>query len=236
MSTSTLTDQAIIAALNGNWKNAIIFNEDVLKKNPEDTEALNRIAYAYLRSGKLKKAKTFYKKVIDIDKYNQIAKKNLVKLNNFKKSRMMEDQSASVKLNPDFFLEEPGKTKSVTLVNTAPFSLLSTLSIGIQVFLNPKKHTVEVRDTNNVYLGALPDDISFRLIRCLKAGCAYNVFIKNISKNNINIFIKEIQRGTRFKNQPTFIPQLSDYQASIHKELLSENEESDKKEPDESFT
>jgi hypothetical protein len=85
-------------------------------------------------------------------------------------------------------------------------------------------------------LGAIPDDISFRLIRCLKAGNTYHIFIKNISKNNLNIFIREISRGTRLKNQPSFIPQLSDYQASIHKELLNEEEHSEKKEGDDSFT
>ncbi|MBI4066956.1 tetratricopeptide repeat protein [Candidatus Gottesmanbacteria bacterium] len=228
MSDINFTAQAINAALLNNWKEAVKLNKDLLDKNPQDTEALNRLAYAHLQLGKLKEAKRFYKKVISIDNYNQIAKKNLLRLSSFKKANI-ELKTVSP-LHPSFFLEEPGKTKTISLINIAPFSRLSQVTIGTEVFLHPKKHTVEIREKDKTYLGALPDDISYRLIRCLKAGNIYSVFIKNISKNQLTIFVKEISRGFKFRNQPSFIPQLSDYQASLHKEIISDEEDNDKEE------
>jgi len=235
MPTNDFTSAAIQAALYNNWKDARLFNEEILAKNPNDVDALNRLAYAYLQLGKIKEDKRHYKKVITLDSYNQIAKKNLLKLNQYKKITTNTIPNGSSPLHPDFFLEEPGRTKTITLINIAPFSLLSSLTIGKEVFLSAKRHTIEVRDINKAYLGALPDDISYRLIRCLKAGNTYTIFIKNVSKNTITVFVKELKRGARLKNQPSFVPQLTDYQASIHKEIVNENEEN-KKDDEENFT
>lgn len=216
------------------WDEALKLNHDLLTKNPEDVDALNRTAYAYLQTGKIKEAKKYYKKVISIDTYNQIAKKNLLKISNYKKPAINAD-SETPPLRPEYFIEEPGKTKSILLINTAPFSTLSNLPIGKEVALSPKKHTIEIRDGNKMYIGALPDDISFRLNRCLKAGNEYAVFIKNVTKNAVSVFVRELKRGAKFKNQPSFIPQLTDYQASLHKEIIEE-EEIEKKDPEENYS
>lgn len=217
------TSQAISAALENNWQKALKYNKELIDSNPQDVDALNRLAYALLQLGKLKEAKKIYKKIIELDSYNPIAKKNLLKLGSFKKSSINHQNSSP--LHPSYFLEEPGKTKTISLINIAPFSLLSQLTIGKEVFLYPKKHSIEVRDSAKLYLGALPDDISYRLIRCLKSGNTYAIFIKNISKNQLTVFVKELQRAGKFRNQPSFIPQLSDYQATIHKEMITEKDE-----------
>ncbi len=226
------SSQAINAALYSNWREAIKYNQEILTQNPKDVDALNRLAYAHMQLGKLKEAKKFYKKVITLDGYNQIAKKNLIKIESRKKS--LKDTGAASILQPSFFLEEPGKTKTISLINIAPFSLLSRTNIGHEVFLYPKRHTIEVRDQNKAYLGALPDDISYRLIRCLKSGNTYTVFVKNVSKNQLTVFIKEVTRTGKFRHQPSFISELGDYQTSFHKE--SSSSEDDNKDNEESFS
>ena len=97
----------------------------------------------------------------------------------------------------------------MTLTNLASSEILSTVNIGDPVILHPKKHSIEIRDQNNTYLGALPDDIAFRLIKLLKYGNTYRVNIKNIAKNNITVFLSEIKRGKRFANQPSFLSSFS---------------------------
>ncbi|MAG59326.1 hypothetical protein CMO96_00865, partial [Candidatus Woesebacteria bacterium] len=83
--------RAIEKALHGDWKEAVVLNEQILKDNPGNKEALNRLARAYLELGKLRKATTYYKKVLTIDPYNGIAKKSLDRLGAMK-SKLNGDQ------------------------------------------------------------------------------------------------------------------------------------------------
>lgn len=231
---STLNLKAINAALICNWKEAETLNLQIIKENTKDTEALNRLAYAFLQQGKIEDAKKTYNKVLKIDKYNQIAQKNLQKVGTLKKidhKKLMQVPT----IHPSLFLEEPGKTKSVSLANVAPFSVLSSLTIGQEVFIQPKRFSIEIRDGEKRYIGALPDDLSYRLIRYLKEGNTYKVYMKSINKNQCSVFIKEVKRFGKFKNQPSFITPLSDYQTSVHRELVDQADDTQKKdeEPDE---
>ncbi len=223
---NTTATLAINAALSLDWKQALEMNTQIVDESPEDTDALNRLAYACLMLGKLADAKKYYNKVLKLDSYNAVAKKNLLKLANIKKpSKSSKREMPFNAINPSLFLEEPGKTKTVTLRHVAPFSVISALTIGEQVFLHPKSHAVDVRSSEKQYVGQMPDDVSFRLNRTLKGGNTYEVCIKNVSKSSLSVFIRETSRGKKFQNQPSFIPQMADYQASVHKEVDPEAEE-----------
>lgn len=220
--------QAINIALKGNWKEAIILNEEILKQNKDDLDTLCRLAYAYAQNGETQKAKKIYRKVLALDQYNTVALKNLNKLNSLKGSLKNKINSRYGKLTPELFIEEPGKTKIVQLKNIAPSSIISKLNIGECVLLYPKKHSIEVRTEDKTYIGALPDDIAFRLLRFISAGNKYAVCIKNFQKNSLSIFVREIMRGKKFKKQPSFIStSVRDYTASMTKEMKKIVETSD---------
>ncbi len=197
-----LVDRAIKSALAQNWKEAIRINQELIDVNKEDVAALNRLAYAYLKSGSIAGAKTTYKKVLKIDKYNPIALKNLKWLTNLTKSDIHQDLSAAP--SPTIFLEEPGKTKIVTLVNPAPFRILCNIMTSQQVVLHPKKHSIEIRSSKGVYIGALPDDISHRLLRFITSGNTYDAYVKNVEKNVVSIFIRELKRSRKYLHIPSF--------------------------------
>lgn len=193
---------AIKSALNQNWKEAIRINQELLELQGEEVATLNRLAYAYLKSGNLSSAKTTYRKVLRLDKYNPIALKNLKWLGNFSKTDIHHDPSISP--TPTIFLEEPGKTKIVTLVNLAPARILCNIITAQQVYLVPKKHSVEIRDGNGQYIGALPDDLSHRLRRFIATGNTYDAYVKNVAQKCVTVFIRELSRGKRFAHIPTF--------------------------------
>lgn len=204
---STMTDrplpeQAVAAALSQNWKEAIRINLAIIKESKTDIETLCRLGYAYLKSGHFKEAKKTYEKVLALDQYNQIAEKNLKKLTTLKKKNLEIDSMSAI--SPMMFLEEPGITKVVECIHVAPPQTLSTLSPGQDVILKAKNHCVEIRTAQNTYLGALPDDISFRLIKLLSAGNTYRAIVKSVEKNNLKVLIRETARGKRFADQPTF--------------------------------
>lgn len=194
-----LTSQATRAALEGDWQKAAQLNSAILAEKPDDTAALNRLAHALTGLGKAKKAKKIYQQVLALDPYNHIAKKNLEKLNSATGNGL---QARSSPL-PCLFLEEPGKTKVVNIVNPAPQKLLSCLSPGTPLELVVKKHSILVCK-NGDYTGALPDDLSHRLINLTRLGNKYQAFVKAVEKNNLLVFLQETKRGKRVGNQPSF--------------------------------
>lgn len=223
----SLTTIAIHHALNQNWKDAIKVNLELLDQNGENVEALNRLAYAYLKRGQLTLAKTTYKKVLKIDKYNPIALKNFKWLSNLNKNDIIQDSHSSPA--PTIFLEEPGKTKLVSLVNLAPARILCNLITAQKVFLNAKRRTVEIRDGRDVYIGALPDDISYRLIRMIESGNQYDAYVKNVAKNAVVVFVRELKRGKKYADIPSF--SIGVYHTATSKQTLDpDSDEEDKEE------
>lgn len=207
MTDSTLSNEAIRAALDQNWKEAIRVNTLLLKENSSDIEALSRLAYAYMQTGQITQAKKTYQLVLDLDQYNQIALKNIRKLSTIKKKDLAKPSGAPI--SPILFLEEPGKTKVVDCIHVAPPTVLATLSAGQEIAIKAKNHCVELRSSDNVYLAALPDDLAFRLNKLLAGGNTFLAIVKSVDKKSLKVILRELMRGKRFANQPSFISQTS---------------------------
>ena len=199
---ATLISRAIKSALAQNWKEAIRLNQDLIELKSDDVAALNRLAYAYLKSGNITSAKTVYKRVLKIDKYNPIALKNLKWLTNLTRKDISQD--LSVTPSPTIFLEEPGKTKIVTLVYPAPVRTLCNVMTAQQVILHSRRHSIEIRNNKGDYLGALPDDLSHRLIKLIAAGNTYDAYVKNVEKNTVVVFIRELKRSKKYAQLSSF--------------------------------
>ncbi len=204
--------QAIQKAFEGNWDAAIFLNKQLLKDDPSDIEALNRLALAFGVVGKIKEAKLTYQKVLSIDDQNPIALKNvkrLLNLNVSKKSKKSQRTDAAPLLTGDvstMFLEENGKTKVIELVNVAEPKLISRLMTGESIFLNIKRLKIFVLDMQEQYIGMLPDDVGKRLIKLIRGGNLYRAYVKATANHRVIIFVREIKRVNKFKNQPSFIP------------------------------
>lgn len=217
---------AIEAALRQDWETAIRINLELLKKYPEDLEALKRLAFAQMEAGDLEKAKKNYKKILKLDSFNPIALKNLNKLSSIKPRRLKkknQNQTLGGALASDLgslFLEEIGKTKVVKLKNLPEAHILSQQNPGEEVNLSIKRRGISILDRNGNYLGALPDDLAHRLIQFMKYGNKYQAFIKSADKNFLSIFIKEIERSSKFKNQPSFTNTPLTYLSSVREEVF----------------
>ena len=196
----TLKNQAIQTALQGNWQEAITMNKSLITENPEDIDALNRLALAYTITGKLKEAKTAYQKVVLIDPLNPIALRNLKKIKDKKFSTTADLSNPCIN---NKFLEEPGKTKVVELVNIAQPKIVEALRIGQSLGLSIKRLKIFALEGAQ-YVGVLPDDIARRLIKFMKSGCKYEAYVKSSNQHKVTIFIKEIKKAARYKDQPSF--------------------------------
>lgn len=183
-----MEQKAIRAALNGDWKEAVDLNLQIIKENPEDTETLGRLAYAQAKSGDLETACKTYKKLLSIDPYHAIAKKNLAKFQMTKKSINRPSDNSNV--SPSLFLAESSNTKIIDLINLAQKNILQTLSVGEEVFAHQRRFDLQIKDKNENYLGTFPDDIGRHMINLLKKKLDLKFFLKDIQENRITIFVK----------------------------------------------
>ncbi len=201
----SIKNQAIYTALNGDWEKAITLNKTLIKDNPNDIDALNRLAFAFSLTGRTKDAKNIYKKVLKIDALNSLALRNLKKIeagkeevSNIKKDILPTNASNT-------FLEEPGKTKIVEAVNIAQPQVINMLRTGELLELSVKRLKIFLLAEPKQYVGMLPDNISRRLIKFIKSGNIYEAYVKSVSDHHLIIFIKEIKRTARYKDQPSFM-------------------------------
>lgn len=205
-----LQQQAIKAALEARWEDALNLNNQILKIESTNVDALNRIARAHFELGDYTQAEKNYKAALDIDQYNPIAQKNLKIIQTFKKSGAKQDKKPIANnhitsISPSLFLNEPGKTKIVNLLKVAEPQKLSQAYCGMPVELSIKSRGISAVDGQGRYLGVLPDDISFQLLRLMKGGNKYFACVKAVKVNGLSLLIRETYRSKKFRNQPSFL-------------------------------
>ena len=133
-----------------------------------------------------------------------------------------------LKNDPNLFLNVLGKTKILTLINIGQLGVLAHLSVGEEVFLKEKKRKIEVRTKDNEYVGAFPDDLSKRIIFFLKNKSEYATYIKESSRNLVEIFIKEIKKGKKVLKYISFPKDVQDnMKLMVENEEVTNNEEAD---------
>jgi len=232
-----LGKQAIDLALKGQWLEAEKINLQILKNNPEDIPALLRLAKTHTNRSQIDCAKKIYRKVLRIDRYNPIAKRNLERLDKVENGFFHKECCNATAL----FLEEPGKTKSVNLVRLTDEKKLAIMEIGDSVNLVVNPRSISVTTVKGQYIGRLPDDLAFRLIQLVRGGNRYTACIKMVQKDKLQIFMREIIKSKRNQSIPSFPPKdkKEDYHTFMPAILLDEqpplvmgNEE----EPDEEET
>ncbi len=201
----TLHQRAIDAALDSRWDEALKLNRQIIKVEPTNVDALNRQARVYMELGKCNMAKKYYSAALKSDPYNPIASKNLKIIKSFKPNGQSFIPNGHTKLSPSLFLQEPGKTKIVNLLRVAEPQKLSQAFCGMKVEIIIKNRRITIVDSNENYLGILPDDINYHLLRLIRGGNKYELFIKSIRVNGLSVLIKEIFRSKKFKNQPSFL-------------------------------
>lgn len=198
-SVSKLQVLAIAAAKAGNWEEAVTLNTDILNQEPQDVNALNRLGLAYLQTGDMKAAKQRFQEALAVDKNNPIARKQLEKI----KSNI---SPASPSFNKTYFIEEPGKTKIVELHRLSGKQVLDQLAVGQSCALKLKNRYISVETEDGKYIGALPEDISFRLTKLIQTGNTYYCSVHSCSNNQATVYLKEISRSKQNTDIHSFPP------------------------------
>ena len=228
---SNIHHQAISAALEARWDDALKLNKKIIKLDPQSVDGLARLARAYMEMGRFNLAKKYYSEALKYDPYNPIASKNLKIIKSFKSNGQPKNGNGNGhgKLSSSLFLQEPGKSKIINLLKVAEPQKLSQAYCGMQVGAAVKNRKITIVDEEGTYLGVLPDDICHHLMRLLRGGNKYEFFIKSVRVNSLSLLIRETFRSRRFKNQPSFLESSS----PPHLEMITAIDDEDEEGSDE---
>lgn len=213
-----LRQQAIAAAKNADWTMAITTNQQIVEQNPLDLEAMNRLGLAYLKNSQTKEAKATFQRVLEIDKSNIIANKHL---KNIKNNETTPDIIFNDQVN---FIEEPGKSKIISLHRLTSKSVLKMLKVGQSCQLQIKNRYISVTDEQNHHIGALPEDVSFRLSNLIKTGNKYSCFIYKVCDNQCFVQIKEIERSKKNAQVLSFPAKVQNRLNTLNDDFLIEED------------
>lgn len=220
--------EAIKAALQGTWDKAVQLNVALYDDYPEDITILNRLGHAYAELGQVNKASSTYKKVLEIDPYNPIAKRNLEKLSTLRTSSVKPKEAKAI--DPDMFLEEPGKTRAIDLSDLAMPKVLILLRVGDNVVLKATKTDVTIVSEEGKRLGKLEPTWGKEVAQAISLGSEFSGIVKSITvgKNpkdsTLSVFLREKKRSRKLAH-PTF-PIDTNFTPYVREETLSHlNEE-----------
>jgi len=179
--TDFLAKQAVRAAVNKQWYKAIGLNDQILKLDPENLEALNRQGRAYLSIGDKKTAKKCFEKALKIDPENPLAKRNLELLKN------NGNKSVSESTPPRLFIKEPGRTLTLNFT-TKNLRLLKEFAPGDKLKLVINKKETQIQNEKGVTL-AVNFEMSPKLVR-LAQHVKMEAFLVAVHKETTTVLLK----------------------------------------------
>lgn len=186
-----LIDKAVDYSFASDWKNAIDMYEQILEQDASNMTAKLGLAFCMMQIQNYDEAESLYTQILDVFPTNNIANNNLNKIKLLKKQKTTLTSNSPI--IPDVtFVHIPGKTKIVFAVMLGQLNVLLKLNVGQKLDLHLKKRRVELRNNENEYVAALPDDLSRRLFTLIETGNIYETWIKSVTKSTLEIFIQEV--------------------------------------------
>jgi hypothetical protein len=195
------TDTAIHLAMENRWEEAVTVNRAILSLFPNDIDSLNRLGKALMELGRYNEAKKPYKRALELDMTNQIAKKNLERLNVLAKTRLPQAETTLV--DPGLFIEEMGKT-AVTNLQQVSQEALTKLNAGERVDLRPKGNGLIVETPGGEFVGTVESKLAHRILKLLQAGNQYAAAITSLTKDQCKVIIKESYQHPSQAGRPSF--------------------------------
>ncbi len=185
------SEHAIKLAMANRWEDAVAANRAILGVFPNDTDSYNRLGKALMELKRYPAAKKAYKKGLELDGSNQIARKNLERITALAKAGAARTKAA--KADPSLFIEEMGKSALTALPGVDP-DVLIKLTAGDSVELKKKRSDLIVQTADGDSIGSLEPVLRSRILKLLEGGSEYAAAITSVDGGECHIIIKETQR------------------------------------------
>ena len=196
--------QAVALAMEGRWREAVMANQDLIENFPNDVNAYNRLGRAYIELGEYSKAGEAYRRAIDLDSYNMIAKKNLARLSRLGEATVGSQGDAG-RVEPQQFVEETGKAGVVNLYRLAPPETLAKMVAGDRVQLKIDGSNLVVENARGEYLGQVELRHEQRLIKLMEGGNKYAATIVSSAEGLVTVIVREVYQDPSQEGRPSFL-------------------------------
>lgn len=182
-----MSDQAVKLAISSRWEEAANLNRDYLRLFGDEGDAYNRLGKALTETGRINEAREAYRKTLDVDPSNTIARRNLDRLATMKATAVAAAPPTQV--DSRLFIEETGKSTTATLqaVDTERGALLDA---GDLVDLQVQGNAVNVLTMRGDYIGMVEPRIGLRLAKMMTAGNQYQAALVTTA-GGLKVMIRE---------------------------------------------
>ncbi len=214
--------EAISLAMESRWEEAVAVNETLLRLDPEDIEASNRLGKALSELGDWSGARAAFERSVALSPHNAIARKNLERL-----ARMKEAPASggrAKRLTPHLFVGESGKSTHVHLQDTPDTSVLAGVSAGTAIELRPADGRLGVYGLDGHCLGLLPPLVSRRLMRLMSGGNQYQAAVASVTGEQVSVVLRESYQHPSLRGVVSF-PTAARFPAPAEGKLSHETEE-----------
>ena len=195
-------EDAIQLALQGRWQEAVDLNQDLLDRFPPDEETCNRLGKALLELGRLDAAGAAYTQALDLNPLNQIAARQLGKLEELRGAAETVPATAS-ELDVNVFTEEPGKT-ALTRVVLPDGDSSTRVSSGDPLTLELVDETLVLRTARGVDLGTLEPKLARRLLRLVRQGNRYDGAVTHLDEGGVQVILREAYQAPELAGTLSF--------------------------------
>ena len=202
MTRTQLVEEALTAALSGDWKTALELNQEVLERFGADEETNNRTGKALTELGRFDEAVALYRSTLEMNPLNGIAIKQVGRI-----EELMQQKAAAPKaqaaLDVNLFVEEMGKTAQAHVVMEPKFDA-AILAPGDQVELVAEKDMLLVRTADAAVVGHVEAKLARRVLKFIAGGNQYTAAVATSDDKDVRIIIKETYQAPAFAGVPSF--------------------------------
>ncbi len=197
-------EEAIAAALDSRWSEAVAINEALVERHGADEETCNRIGKAKSELGNLRDALASYHASLELNPLNPIAQKQARRIAALLEARA-HPLAAAGAIDVDLFSEEPGKSGRTTLshprggaaigVAVAPGDTVALIASGTQLLAETSR---------GVALGAVESKLSHRLRPLMETGNRYSAAVASIEDERIELIVREVFQAPENARKSSF--------------------------------
>jgi tetratricopeptide (TPR) repeat protein len=202
------TDLAVKQAQEGEWDEAVTTNRNIIGLFPQEPEAYNRLGKAYSELGQYAEAHQAYAQTLKINPDNTIAKKNLERLEALKDVSIPVPVGAD-RIDPRFFIEEPGKAGTSDLINLASPAIISRVNVGDKLSLAVDGHRLLIRNAAGETIGQVEPRLANRLITYMEGGNRYAATIMSKEQGQVRVILREEYQHPSMFGKVSFTSQSS---------------------------
>ena len=229
-----LSRDAIALALEGEWERASEVNRALLELFENDVEAMNRLGKALMELGRYTEAKEVLGRVTELAPYNNIAKKNLGRLEHLEARPVSTIQGRKAGGAPRLFIEESGKSGTTLLRKSPTGQTAARVAPGDPATLAIEHEAINVYTLDRDYLGQVEPRLRTRLLRLMRGGNRYEAAVIGVSQQGISIIIREVYRHRTLQKVYSFPNKTKDeHRIYLNESLTSYTRDEDLDEEDE---